>query len=301
MHNTIHAALRKWCRSPLVWLSLLLSAACGLCAGYFGMAGMPDYSGRGEIPASAAQYFESLPFHMAFAMQILCTAAVTALTAGLECAEGTVRNYLTVGCRRSVFFLSQICAAVLYAAVSAALMLGVFAAFAARVLSILPDHGFLLLVLLFFLISVTAGAVTAAIAVNCTKQVRALFLSVGLCFVLGVSGLIGYYTLREREPYQLYFSGGSSFSLHRTPGYVGGKKRSLLLCLQAMNPAGQYFYCAQYLETRTVYALAAGETELLEAADAYRADLDGSAACIIGFAALISLIGCTTFDRRNLT
>ncbi len=297
MHNVLCAAIIKWLHSPLTWLSFLLSAACGLSAGCLGMAGVPDYAG-------AARYFEPLPLHAAFAVQLLCIAAVTSLTAGLECAEGSVRNYLSVGCSRAVFYLSQITAALLYAAVSAALMLGVFAAFTVSALDIFPDRGYWLLLGLMAGILLAAAASAAALAVNSAVQVRTLLLTIAGCFVLAVSGLIGFWALHEREPYQLRFD-GSGVSLHHTPGYVSGAKRSLLLCLQALNPVGQYCFCAQYLETRRIYAEFnpddAEQRILFDAADSYRAELDGSAACIAGFAVLCGLAGYLHFERRDLT
>lgn len=301
MHNILRAALIKWLHSPLTWLSFLLSAACGLSAGCLGMAGVPDYAGGA---AGAARYFEPMHLHAAFAVQLLLITAVTAVTAGLEQAEGSVRNYLTVGCSRVVFYLSQITAAVLYAAVSAALMLGMFAALTVSVLDIFPDRGYWLLLGLMAGILLAAAASAAALAVNSARQVRALLLTAAGCFVLGISGLIGFSALHAREPYQLRIDGRGA-SLEHTPGYVGGAKRSVLLCLHALNPAGQYFYCAQYLEARTVYAEHGSDTaeyrSMSDTAAAYRADLDGSAACIAGFIVLCGLAGYLHFERRDLT
>ena len=295
MRNTLRAALKKWLHSRPVWLSLLFSLGCGLLGGYLCMTLLPVLSADGPEPDPDLPFFQTRPFHIAFAVQLLCIIAVTAMRAGLERAEGAVRNYLIIGCRRTVFYAAQIITAVLYAAVCAALMLVPFAVICQPALHYLPGYG--RVIVLFGLILVTAGAVTAALAVNTERPVITLLAVLACGTVLTASAFSMHRSLAVSDPYTLSYAEDGSGRLRavigRHPYYIESPQREWLLCLHALDPAGQYFICIDMLESAEVYMRRAGS-----AVPEQRAD--GSAACPICFAAICVLLGCAVFQKRDI-
>ena len=185
-------------------------------------------------------------------------AASISLILGTEYSDGTLRNKLIVGHRRSQIYLAELIVAtvtsllvvVIHAAVTLCLGYSLFGGFQISVSQVIYA------IVCIALVSAVFSAICTAITMNCqNKAITAVICLVVVLVLLFLGGTIGNKLLEEEMIYDnitITMDGVQFGDLIPNPSYVSGKARTALEWVYDLLPSGQInqMYCLDFARSQ---------------------------------------------------
>lgn len=237
MNKLLAAAFSRMFKSKAFWAGMILMLATG--------TGMPIMNYRSMLSDGYTRYIDSGFFIGAFFIGILL-AVLCSLYVGTEYSDGTIRNKIIVGRRRTAIYLSNL----IVCAASGILMCAV--CFIAYLCVGIPLFGFFVTgiqsVLLFVLclLGVTiafSSMYLIIVMINQNKAVAAVICILSAFLLLLVGSYINA-QLNEPEMYDSYMYVDEAGEIvteeaQPNPNYVGGSKRVAFQFLVDFLPGGQ--------------------------------------------------------------
>ncbi|MCI8693291.1 MAG: ABC transporter permease subunit [Lachnospiraceae bacterium] len=240
MTKLLSANFLRLKKNKVFWGGLILMAAWGIF--------MPVKLHMDAAEMNYADRVEDGFFACAMFVGII-TAVFCSLFIGTEYNDGTMRNKIIVGGKRSAIYLAgaavscvaglAMCAAYLlpYLCVGMPLM-GAFSA---------PGEAVFLTTLTVLLLAAALSSVFTCIAMVCQNKAATAVICILLAFGALMSGMILNQML-EAPPmhtnYSLDENGEMSSYDEPNPKYLVGMKREIVQTLYDINPGGQAFQCA---------------------------------------------------------
>ena len=274
MTKLLSANFLRLKKNKVFWGGLILMAAWGIF--------MPVKLHMDAVEMNYADRVEDGFFACAMFIGIF-TAVFCSLFIGTEYNDGTMRNKIIVGGKRSAIYLAN-------AVVSSGVGLAMCAAYLLPYLCVgvpligafgVPGEMVLLTVLTVLLLAVALSSVFTCVAMICQNKAATAVICILLAFGSLMSGMILNQML-EAPPthmrYSLDENGEMSSYEEPNPKYLVGMKREIVQTLYDINPGGQAFQCAG-----------------MTAVNPLRLPLYS-----LGIIVLATGAGCTLFRKRDL-
>ena len=274
MTRLLSAGFLRLKKNKVFWGGLILMAAWGIF--------MPVKLHMDAVEMNYADRVEDGFFACAMFIGIF-TAVFCSLFIGTEYNDGTMRNKIIVGGKRSAIYLAN-------AVVSSGVGLAMCAAYLLPYLCVgvpligafgVPGEMVLLTVLTVLLLAVALSSVFTCVAMICQNKAATAVICILLAFGSLMSGMILNQML-EAPPthmrYSLDENGEMSSYEEPNPKYLVGMKREIVQTLYDINPGGQAFQCAG-----------------MTAVNPLRLPLYS-----LGIIVLATGAGCTLFRKRDL-
>jgi ABC-2 type transport system permease protein len=223
----------------------LLSAAIMFVMG----AALPVIHYMDNLNNDAGWTPDSTTFAFAFFVPILLS-LMTALFVGCEYSDGTMRNKLIVGHRRSNIYLANLIVCIVaggllciaYLLPHTCLALALLGSFEAKLQTVLLYAG------LIFALIIAFSALFVLIAMLCQSKAHTVAGCILLVFALLFAGIRITATLNEPEYFQAYSYTENGVTVsedaERNPNYPTGTKRQIYEFLQDFTPGGQVIQLA---------------------------------------------------------
>lgn len=285
MSKLLRAGTRRYLRSPIWWLSVIVSIIFGLC---FGDMVYKNY--RFE-----ASYY-IIP-------QIIFSVLIS-LSISKEFSDGTVRNKIISGCTKQAVFFSEIILGVSACLILFLIYLITLSTFCIPALSMIPTDIGINSFFGFMLSVVSTSVICVLIAVLITKKVTAAVISI--IFILAITYVSSEINLALGRPeytrsVEFVYNEETEKSevvigeLVPNPQYVGGTKRKLYIFISDILPSGQ---AEEYNEILNIY-MHRGDTPRIISSEQSLA-LKTHHIFSLGVIAVLFSTGCLIFCRRDM-
>ena len=256
MTKLLSANFLRLKKNKVFWGGLILMAAWGIF--------VPVKLHMDAIEMNYADRVEDGFFACAMFIGIFI-AVFCSLFLGTEYNDGTMRNKIIVGGKRSAIYLAN-------AVVSCAAGLAMCAAYLLPYLCVgmplmgafcVPGEMVMLTMLTVLLLSAALSSVFTCIAMVCQKKAATAVICILLAFGSLMSGMVLNEMLEAPPTHMLYSldeNGEMSSSEEPNPKYLEGTKREIVQTLYDINPGGQAIQCAGMMAVNPyrlpVYSLA---------------------------------------------
>ena len=240
MTRLLSAGFLRLKKNKVFWGGLILMAAWGIF--------VPVKLHMDAIEMNYADRVEDGFFVCAMFIGIFI-AVFCSLFLGTEYNDGTMRNKIIVGGKRSAIYLAN-------AVVSCAAGLAMCAAYLLPYLCVgmplmgafcVPGEMVMLTMLTVLLLSAALSSVFACIAMVCQNKAATAVICILLAFGSLMSGMVLNEMLEAPPTHMLYSldeNGEMSSSEEPNPKYLEGTKREIVQTLYDINPGGQAIQCA---------------------------------------------------------
>ena len=274
MTKLLSANFLRLKKNKVFWGGLILMAAWGIF--------VPVKLHMDAIEMNYADRVEDGFFACAMFIGIFI-AVFCSLFLGTEYNDGTMRNKIIVGGKRSAIYLAN-------AVVSCAAGLAMCAAYLLPYLCVgmplmgafcVPGEMVMLTMLTVLLLSAALSSVFTCIAMVCQNKAATAVICILLAFGSLMSGMVLNEMLEAPPTHMLYSldeNGEMSSSEEPNPKYLEGTKREIVQTLYDINPGGQAIQCAG-----------------MTAVNPLRLPLDSLAIIVLATGA-----GCVLFRKRDL-
>lgn len=240
MTKLLSANFLRLKKNKVFWGGLILMAAWGIF--------VPVKLHMDAIEMNYADRVEDGFFACAMFIGIFI-AVFCSLFLGTEYNDGTMRNKIIVGGKRSAIYLAN-------AVVSCAAGLAMCAAYLLPYLCVgmplmgafcVPGEMVMLTMLTVLLLSAALSSVFTCIAMVCQNKAATAVICILLAFGSLMSGMVLNEMLEAPPTHMLYSldeNGEMSSSEEPNPKYLEGTKREIVQTLYDINPGGQAIQCA---------------------------------------------------------
>ena len=240
MSKLLSANFLRLKKNKVFWGGLILMAAWGIF--------VPVKLHMDAIEMNYADRVEDGFFACAMFIGIFI-AVFCSLFLGTEYNDGTMRNKIIVGGKRSAIYLAN-------AVVSCAAGLAMCAAYLLPYLCVgmplmgafcVPGEMVMLTMLTVLLLSAALSSVFTCIAMVCQNKAATAVICILLAFGSLMSGMVLNEMLEAPPTHMLYSldeNGEMSSSEEPNPKYLEGTKREIVQTLYDINPGGQAIQCA---------------------------------------------------------
>lgn len=236
MTNLIKADFRRLFKSVVFYICAGLMLLLGIALPLIHYFTFKDYP--------AAMSFDSnFTFYSVAAVIVL--AAFTALFIGTDHSDGTMRNKLIAGHKRSAVYLSELLAATCVGLILCAVYLAVYILIGHALIGEYSDGRAAMVQLILASLAMTAAfaSVFTLISMLCTGKARSAVLCLICAILLLYCGILVSGRLHEPEFYSTYSLDPDGNVIERfddpNPNYVSGNARKVLLVINDLNPGGQ--------------------------------------------------------------
>ena len=173
---------------------------------------------------------------------VIALAAFSALFIGADYSDGTIRNKLVAGSRRSSVYLSNFAVQVVTGLILCIVYLVPYVIIGTTFLGDFPDNG-VRLILVSLATTVSFASIFTLIAMLSSSKARSAVICLVCAIALIAAGLIVSNGLAEPEFYSTYSLDADGNVLETyddpNPGYISGTKRTVLMAVNDLNPGAQ--------------------------------------------------------------
>ena len=256
MTRLLSAGFLRLKKNKVFWGGLILMAAWGIF--------MPVKMHLDAVQMGYVYRIEDGFFVYAMGVGVVM-AVFCSLFIGTDYNDGTIRNKIIVGGKRSAVYLAN-------AVVSSVVGLAMCAAYLLPYLCVglplvggftVPGEMVLLTTFTILLLSVAVSSVFTCIAMVCQYKSVAAVICILLAFGFLMTGMVLAQMLeapKTQEVYSYAINGEISSVEEPNPGYLEGTKREIVQTLHDINPGGQAIQCAGMMAVNPyrlpVYSLA---------------------------------------------
>ncbi len=240
MRKLLSANFLRLRKNKVFWGGLILMAAWGI---FMPVKRYMDTQEYGYVDTIENGFFACALF-VGIIMAVFCS-----LFIGTEYNDGTIRNKIIVGGKRSAIYLANavvssvvglaLCTAYLFPYLLVGIpLLGAFTA---------PGNMILLTELTVLLLVVAFSAIFTGIAMVCQNKAATAVICILLAFGSLMTGIILNQMLEAPKTHMVYSladDGSMSSREEPNPKYLEGTKREIVQSLYDINPGGQAIQCA---------------------------------------------------------
>lgn len=255
MSKLLSANFMRLRKEKFVWIGLAFMLAAGI---YFPVMRYMDMEQTGSINNIDNGFFSCALF-IGVLMAVFCS-----LFIGTEYSDGTMRNKIIIGHKRTTLYFANLLTA---AIVSVAMNMAFFLPYLCIGIPLLGFFWLDIKLILYFafavfMLSAAFSSIFTLIAMLFHNKAITAVICILLAFVLLFSGLILNRMLDEAETvggYTMGASGDLAYGESPNPKYLDGTKRELVQTIYDINPGGQAIQCtsleAVNIERLPIYSL----------------------------------------------
>lgn len=232
MTNLLRADFRRLFKNRAFYICAALLFIAGVALPLIHYLTMRDYPNG----LSFSMYFTEYAL-----IAVIALAAFSALFIGADYSDGTIRNKLVAGSRRSSVYLSNFAVQIVTGLILCIAYLVPYIIIGTTLIGSFPDNG-VRLILVSLAMTVSFASVFTLITMLSSSKARSAVICLVCAIALMAAGLIVSNALAEPEFYEVYLGNtDGSYEVQQTPNpnYISGTKRTVLMTVNDLNPGAQ--------------------------------------------------------------
>ena len=252
MNKLLTANFFRMFKNKLFWAGILFMAAVGI--------GFPLVNYNTMIKNDYPLYLDSI-FFMGAAFIVVVLSIFCSLFLGTEYSDGTIRNKMIAGQKRTVIYLANLFTCILAGILMCGVCLVVGLCAGLPLLGSFQNEWNVLLpfILCIFFLSMAFSSLFTFIAMTCKSKASSAVICILTAFILIFAATYIQAQLSEPEIYDSYIYMDETGNIvteeaEPNPNYIRGTKREIYKFLNDFLPGGQSFQIAQ-MSTKHPYLL----------------------------------------------
>lgn len=233
MTNLLRADFRRLFKNRAFYICTVLLFIAGAALALIHYLTMRDYPPALSFDTCFTEYA---------LLAVIALAAFSALFIGADYSDGTIRNKLVAGSRRSSVYLSNLAVQTVTGLILCIAYLVPYIIIGTTLISDFPDNG-VRLILVSLAMTVSFASIFTLIAMLSSSKARSAVICLVCAIALMAAGLIVSNALAEPKFYSTYSldADGAIVETHDTPnpGYISGTQRTVLMAVNDLNPGAQ--------------------------------------------------------------
>ena len=233
MTNLLRADFRRLIKNRAFYICTALLFVAGVALPLIHYFTMRDYPNALEFDIYFTEYA---------LIAVVALAAFTALFVGADYSDGTIRNKLVAGSRRSCVYLSNLAVQVVTGLVLCIAYLVPYVIIGTSLIGSFPENG-VRLILVSLAMTVSFASIFTLITMLSSSKARSAVICLVCAIALSAAGLIVSNALAEPEFYSSYYTSADGSIMEQydepNPSYISGTKRTVLMAVNDLNPGAQ--------------------------------------------------------------